>query len=169
MTTAGGRRPTSTVYPWHDAGAVVVAAASRPALSGTRAGFITRSLANVVDLVVVVLLVAVGYAAVAATQFLLGPATFRFPAPAPGAVLLVGLGVQAVYFTITWAVIRGTYGDRMLTLRVGDHRGARLGWGRCAARAVLCTIFPVGLVWVLFSRGNSSVQDVLLRTSVSYD
>jgi uncharacterized RDD family membrane protein YckC len=168
MTTARGHRPTSTAYPWHDAAPVTVAG-SRPALSGTRAGLITRSLANVVDLVVVVLLVAIGYAAVAATQFLLGPATFRFPAPAPGALLLVGLCVQAVYFTITWAVIQGTYGDRLLTLRVGDHRGARLGWARCAVRAGLCTIFPVGLLWVLFSKGDSSVQDVLLRTSVSYD
>jgi uncharacterized RDD family membrane protein YckC len=77
--------------------------------------------------------------------------------------------VQAVYFTVTWAVVSGTYGDRLLTLRVADDRGVRLGWGRCAARAVLCTTFPIGLVWALFSSGNRSLQDVLLKTSVSYD
>jgi hypothetical protein len=52
---------------------------------------------------------------------------------------------------------------------VTDDRGGRLGWGRCATRAVLCTLFPIGLVWVLVSRENRSVQDVLLRTSVVYD
>jgi hypothetical protein len=36
-------------------------------------------------------------------------------------------------------------------------------------RAVLCTLVPVGLLWVLVSRDNRSVQDLLLRTSVLYD
>jgi uncharacterized RDD family membrane protein YckC len=116
-----------------------------------------------------VLVVAGGYAAVAATRFLLGPATFSFPAPSPRTLLLLGLCLQAVYFAVTWAVVGGTYGDRLLGLRVTDDRGTRLGWGRCAARAVLCTIFPIGLIWVLVSRENRSVQDVLLRTSVTYD
>jgi hypothetical protein len=90
MTTAEEQRPPSTAYPWHDAGPV--AAPARPALSGTRAGLVTRSLANIVDLVVVVLLVAVGYGGVAAARFLLGPTDFHFPAPAPGTLLLVGAG-----------------------------------------------------------------------------
>jgi hypothetical protein len=34
---------------------------------------------------------------------------------------------------------------------------------------VVCTIFPIGLLWVLVSQENRSVQDVLLRTSVVYD
>jgi uncharacterized RDD family membrane protein YckC len=170
MTTADERRPPSTAYPWHDAApSAAVAAGPRASIQGTRAGLVTRSLANIVDLVVVVLVVAGGYAAVAATRFLLGPATFSFPAPSPRTLLLLGLCLQAVYFAVTWAVVGGTYGDRLLGLRVTDDRGTRLGWGRCAVRAVLCTIFPVGLIWVLVSRENRSVQDVLLRTSVTYD
>jgi uncharacterized RDD family membrane protein YckC len=129
---------------------------------------VTRSLANVADLFVVVMIVLAGYLAVAATRFLLGPASFQFPAPSPRTLLLVGLCVQALYFTVTWAVVGGTYGDRLLSLRVCDDRGARLGWGRCAVRAVLCVIFPIGLLWVLVSRENRSVQDVVLRTSVAY-
>jgi uncharacterized RDD family membrane protein YckC len=116
----------------------------------------------------VALAIAGGYAAVAATRFLLGPSTFTFPAPPLSVLLLVGLGVQAVYFAVTWAVVKGTYGDQLLGLRVTDDRGAALGWGRCAARAVLCTVVPIGLVWVLVSKQNRSVQDVLLRTSVTY-
>jgi uncharacterized RDD family membrane protein YckC len=83
-------------------------------------------------------------------------------------MLVVGLCVQAVYFTVTWAVVGGTYGNRLLSLRVCDDRGVRLHWGRCAVRAVLCVIFPIGLLWVLVSAENRSVQDVVLRTSVTY-
>jgi uncharacterized RDD family membrane protein YckC len=168
MTTADKNR--FSAYPWHDAASpAVVAAGPRAAFRGTRAGLITRSLANIADLVVVVLIVLSGYVAVAATRFLLGPASFRFPAPAPAALLLIGLGVQAVYFAVTWAVVGGTYGDRLLGLRVTDDRGARLGWARCVVRAGLCTIFPIGLLWLLVSGQNRSAQDVLLRTSVVYD
>ena len=169
MTTADERRPSGTAYPWHDAlPSEAVAAGSRSSIQGTRAGLITRSIANIADLVVVTLLVAAGYSAVAATRFLLSPTTFSFPAPSPETLLILGLWLLAVYFAITWAVVGGTYGDRLLGLRVTDDRGARLGWARCAARAFLCTIFPVGLVWVLVSQENRSVQDVLLRTSVVY-
>ena len=38
-----------------------------------------------------------------------------------------------------------------------------------AARAALCVVFPIGLFYVLVSRANRSVQDVLFRTSVVYD
>jgi uncharacterized RDD family membrane protein YckC len=170
MTTADERPPPSTAYPWHDAAASApVPAGPRSPVRVPRAGLVTRSLANIADLVVVALVVAGGYAAVAATRFLLGPTTFRFPAPDPAVLLLIGLCVQALYFCLTWAVVGSTYGDRLLGLRVTDDRGARLGWARSAVRAVLCTMFPIGLIWVLVSRENRSVQDLLLRTSVLYD
>ena len=170
MTAADERRRPSSAYPWHDAVAPApVPAGPRSSVRAPRAGLVTRSLANIADLVVVALVVAGGYAAVAATQFLLGPTTFQFPAPSPETLLLLGLCVQTVYFAVTWAVVGGTYGDRLLGLRVTDDRGARLGWGRSAVRAVLCTLFPIGLIWVLVSRENRSVQDLMLRTSVVYD
>jgi uncharacterized RDD family membrane protein YckC len=169
VTTADERRAPGTGRPWHDAPPPLPVAAARPGIRRTRAGLVTRSLANVVDVLVVALLVAGGYAAVAAARFLLSPTTFTFPAPAPATLLLLGLFVQAVYFTVTWAVAGRTYGDRLLGLRVADDRGTRLGWKRCTMRAALCTILPIGLVWVLVSRENRSVQDLLLRTSVLYD
>ncbi|MGY1631145.1 RDD family protein [Geodermatophilus sp. SYSU D01186] len=168
MTRADERRPPDGGYPWHDA-ALPAVPRSPAAVPGARAGLVTRSLANVVDVLVVVLLLAGGYAAVAVGRFLLGPTTFTFPAPPLATLLLLGLCVQALYFAATWAEIGSTYGDRLLGLHVGDDLGERLGWGRCTVRAVLCAFFPVGLLWVLVSRSNRSVQDVLLRTSVLYD
>jgi len=169
MTTADERRAPDTSRPWHDAPPPVAVTAARAGIRGTRAGLVTRSLANVVDLVVVALLVAGGYAAAAAARFLLGPTTFTFPAPSLLTLLLVGLCLQAGYFAVTWAEVGRTYGDRLLGLRVADDRGARLRWGRSVVRAVLCTFAPIGLLWVMVSRENRSVQDFLLRTSVLYD
>jgi uncharacterized RDD family membrane protein YckC len=168
MTTADERRTASSGYPWRGAIPAAAAAGSR-GFHGTRAGLITRGLANIADLVVVALIVAGGYSAIAAARFLLSPTTFHFPAASSTTLLVVGLCVQAVYFAVTWAVAGRTYGDRLLGLRVTDDRGTRLGPGRSAVRAALCTPFPIGLVWVLVSGENRSVQDVLLRTSVSYD
>ena len=169
MTAADERPAPGTRRPWHDAPPPLAVAAAHEGIRGARAGLVTRSLANVLDVLVVALLVAGGYAGVSAARFLLSPTTFTFPAPALATLLLLGLCVQAVYFTVTWAVAGGTYGDRLLGLRVADDRGARLGWKRCVTRAVLCTIFPIGLLWVLVSRENRAVQDLLLRTSVLYD
>ena len=36
-------------------------------------------------------------------------------------------------------------------------------------RAVFNVVFPLGLAWVVVSRQNRSIQDVVLRTSVIYD
>ncbi|WP_241037221.1 RDD family protein [Blastococcus litoris] len=162
--TTDERQPA---YPWHDSGPTP-STRLPSAVVGTRAGLVTRSLANVVDVGVVLALLAGGYLGVAAVRFLIGPTSFSFPVVPAGAFLLIGLGIQALYFTVTWAVAGATYGDRLLGLQVCDDRGARLRWARSAIRAGLCTVFPVGLLWVLVSGENRSVQDALLRTSVVY-
>ncbi|MGK5113935.1 MULTISPECIES: RDD family protein [unclassified Geodermatophilus] len=166
MTRAAER----SSYPWHDgphpAGGVD---AVRASVRGRRAGVVTRCLANVVDAAVVLLVLAGGYAVFAASRFLLSPTSFRFPAPSLSLLIMVGLGVLAVYFAVTWAVVGSTYGDRLLGLRVADDEGGRLGWGRACARAVLCTVFLPGLLWVLLSKENRSVQDLVVRSSVIYD
>jgi uncharacterized RDD family membrane protein YckC len=169
VTTASGGRATGASDPWDDASPPAAITTAPAVPHGARAGMVTRSLANCVDVLVVVLILVGGYLGVAAARFLLGPASFRFPAPEGATLLLLGLCIQAVYFAVTWAVAGGTYGDRLLGLRVAGERGERLGWGRCAVRAVACTVFPIGLVWVLASSRNRSVQDAVLRTSVVYD
>ena len=153
-------------HPWH---ATPPPTARDGRVQGRPAGIVTRSLANVADLGVVCLLVAAGYVGVAAVRFILRPAAFQFPAPSWATLLLIGLVVEAAYFTLTWAVVGGTPGDRLMGLRVTGGSGVRLGWGRSAVRAVLCTLFPIGLFWVAVSPMNRSLQDVVLRTRVVYD
>jgi uncharacterized RDD family membrane protein YckC len=168
MTSA--EKTPGAPYPWRTAGRTVPAAPSGGgSAQGRRAGVVTRCLANAADVGVVLLLLVGGYAAVAVARFLLHPVAFQFPAPGARTLLLIGGCLQAVYFAVTWAAVGRTYGDRLLGLRVVSGRGARPGWPRAAVRAAFCVLFPLGLFWVLVSRQNRSLQDVLLRTSVIYD
>jgi uncharacterized RDD family membrane protein YckC len=169
MSPPEGPAAGSARYPWRAAPAARVAAATRPAVAGARAGLVTRVLASTVDLLVVVLLVVAGYLAVAATRFLLHPVGFTFPTASTRSLLLIVLGVLAAYLTITWIVLGATVGDRLMGLRVVGVRGSRLHWAWCVVRAAFCTVFPIGLFWVLVSRENRSVQDIVLRTSVVHD
>jgi len=143
---------------------------SPPATStGRRAGIVSRCAANTVDFVVVVLVVAGGYMVVSAAIFLWSPSSFQFPEP-PGGMLMLAAGIILFgYLTVSWAITGRTYGDHLLGLRVVNFRGERMHWAGAAARAALCVIFPVGVMYVAISSRNRSVQDVLLRTSVVYD
>jgi uncharacterized RDD family membrane protein YckC len=138
-------------------------------LQGRRAGLISRLLANTVDFGVAAGIVAGGYAAVTALRFLWNSRTFTFPAPGLGPLVLAGSAVLMVYLTACWTATGRTYGDHLLGLRVVGNRGRLLRPAGALARAVLCVAFPIGLLWIVISRDNRSVQDVLLRSSVIYD
>jgi uncharacterized RDD family membrane protein YckC len=153
-------------FPWH--APPPPAASDRAPTSGGRAGFVTRAAANAVDVALVSLAVALGYAGVAGFRFLLAPTSFRLVAPEYAwVVVAVGVGL-ALYWTATWAGPGRTHGDQLMGLRVVGPRGARLHLVHAAARAVLCVLFLPGLFWVLVSPSNRSVQDVVLRTAVVY-
>ena len=147
---------------------IVVPVQARPR-QGHRAGIVTRCAAAVVDLVAACVGVLLLYAAWAAVAFLLSPRRFHFPDPGRGVLLTALLVLLTVYLAVAWATTGQTYGDRLLGLRVVNRHGRRLGAGLALVRAVLCVLLPVLLFWVVLSRQNRSVQDVLLRTSVVYD
>jgi uncharacterized RDD family membrane protein YckC len=44
-----------------------------------------------------------------------------------------------------------------------------LGALRALARAVACTLLPIGLLWSAVNADKLSLQDLLLRTFVVYD
>jgi uncharacterized RDD family membrane protein YckC len=138
-------------------------------VQGHRAGIVTRMTAGAVDFVVALTGVGMSYAAWAGTLFVLGPRSFHFPEPGGARLLLLLLLLLTAYLTVAWATTGRTLGARMLGLRVVDDRGRPLGLGRALARAALCVAFPIVLFWVVVSRENRSLPDVLLRTSVVYD
>ena len=128
-----------------------------------------RVAAGAVDLVVALLGVALMYSAWAGTIFLLGPQSFHFPDPGGLRLLLLVLGLLTAYLTVAWATTGRTFGNRLLGLRVVDDGGGTIGLARAFLRAAACVMFPIVLFWVVVSRENRSLPDVLLRTSVVYD
>jgi uncharacterized RDD family membrane protein YckC len=157
-------------FPWHALPPTPVAGASpRSPLQGRSAGLVTRAGAAVTDVALLLLALLAGYAGVAGLRFLNSPTGFRASAPPYTAVVLATGLLLAGYWTVMWALSGRSYGDQLLGLRVVGSRGDPLHWAHAAARAVCCVVFPLGLLWVLVSPRNRSVQDALLRTAVVYD
>jgi len=147
---------------------VRVPAAARE-FQGLRAGIVSRVLANIVDVVVIVVVAFGIYFAYASLLFMLDPRDFHFPELKMGwFVILCGV-LLFLYFTFSWPLVGRTVGDRLMGLRVVNHRGLLLRWTASIVRAAFCVAFPLGLFWSIISRQNRSVQDVVLRSSVIYD
>lgn len=136
---------------------------------GRRAGVVTRFLAAGLDGVVVGVASAAIYLGWAGFLFLLNPRDFHFPEHR----LVLGLAglfaMAVIYQTVAWTISGRTYGGHVMGLRVVSRRNTRPPLALSFMRAVISTIFPIGLFWSAVSRQRRSVADVLLRTSVVYD
>ena len=159
MTTepATGRTQISPVPP-----------EARP-YQGQRAGIVSRCLANVIDFLVVIAVLGGAYLAYCGVAFIIHPSAFRFPIPPRGLTFGVAGAVLVLYFAGCWASTGRTYGDQVLGLRVVDRKGYLLRPWMAFIRAVFCTVFLAGILWVAVSRRRRSIQDLVLRTSVIYD
>jgi len=139
------------------------------AYHGRAAGIVSRGLAGCIDLGVLFAMMVTVYVGWAALLFAINPPAFR-PPVVPHPLVVIGGGILLVgYLTVSWITTGRTYGDHVLGLRVLDRHGRLPHLGLALARAVLCTVFLLGVLWVVFSSHRRSIQDVLLRTSVVYD
>ncbi len=135
----------------------------------TRAGLVSRVLADVCDVAILVIAIQALLLLGAVVRYLwLGP---PFDVRSlPLALETSAASAAAVsYLAYFWAATGRTPGKQLLGLRVvhGDER--RLSGGRAVLRAALCVAFPIGLLWSAVSRRNASLQDLVLRTAVLYD
>lgn len=144
-----------------------IPAGARP-YQGRRAGVVTRVVANTVDLLVVLAIVGVIYGGIAGVVFLINPTSFNWPSGLGWSIPVLIFVVGVPYLALCWATTGRTYGDSLLGLRVLDRHGRRPRVGNAVVRALLCGVFPIGVLWVAISPANRSVQDILLRTSVVY-
>lgn len=133
------------------------------------AGVVTRLLAAGVDAVAVVLAAVLLDLGVAGVRFVWSPMDFTWPRPEISSTVIALCVIAVGYLAIGWALAGRTYGSRLLGLRVLSSRYELLGWTRAVLRALVCVLFPVGLLWCGISRRRSSLADVLLRTVVVYD
>ena len=139
------------------------------ALHGHRAGFASRVSAAVIDLVTITLIGVVLLVGLALARYLVtGPPLNA--ATASRLLEAVGTtGLAIAYLTAGWAIAGRTVGMQVLGLRLVGREGTLLRPLIAFLRAVFCLAFPVGLLWILVSRRNASLQDLVFRSTVIYD
>ena len=136
---------------------------------GQRAGIVTRVAASAVDFLAVVVAIAVIYGGIAGVTFIIRPRSFHWPNNIGWSLPILYFVLLTLYLAFSWAGTGRTYGGALLGVRVVNRHGARMRLPGAILRAILCIVFPIGLLWVAVSSANRSVQDLIFRTSVIYD
>ena len=139
------------------------------AFQGHRAGLVTRVAAACIDIGVVVIGLMVAYLGFVAVVVVLPPGGFEVLVPPLWLPLVAGPVVTVLYLTVGWHRGGRTYGCHVMGLRVVSRRGEDPQLPTALLRAAFNVAFPLGLGWVVISRQNRSIQDVVLGTSVIYD
>ncbi len=133
------------------------------------AGIVSRSLSALIDLGVVLGLMVGAYGAILLGLLFVRTRDFSVPHVPWLFTVPVFLGVSIVYLGLCWSAFGRTVGQAMMGLRLVRRTSEkRPGPVRALGRAALCTFFPIGILWVIFSPRRRSVQDVVLATRVIY-
>jgi len=138
-------------------------------LQGSRAGFVSRVLAAAVDVAVILLVETAIVAFVALVRWVITAGDFEISQPQGVVARVLTVALAVIYFGYLWTATGRTVGEQVLGLRTVTAYGSRVPWLRAYLRACLVLAFPVGLLWIVISRKNASVQDLLCRTAVIYD
>jgi uncharacterized RDD family membrane protein YckC len=138
-------------------------------LQGTRAGAVSRVVALAIDGGLLFLLGVLVVLCVALVLWVATSRGFTFERPG-GIVSLIAAFVYSVaYYAYLWATTGRTVGEHLLGLRTIRVDGGSVRWATALVRSTLTVLFPIGIFWVLLSRRNASVQDLVCRTTVVYD
>lgn len=135
-----------------------------------RAGFATRVIAAGIDVAIVFLALLAAMAGYAVLEYLVTSDPLALPDPGvvwsgtAFAVLLVTV------LTVAWSGSGRTLGNAFMGLRVLTESGNRPSWRRALVRAVIVVCLPViSMLWILVSRKNAGLHDLVARTAVVYD
>jgi uncharacterized RDD family membrane protein YckC len=143
------------------------------AFQGERAGIASRAIAAGIDVTLIFVVVLATAAGLWMLSFIVDPSTagIDMEGRLPDVLYFViyGYVLNWAYWTVCWATSGRTIGNLVMGVRVINYKGVHQHWGGAALRSLFCTLFPIGLFWVIVSRSNRSIQDVVLRTSVIYD
>ncbi len=138
------------------------------AYQGHRAGFFSRSIAAIIDLLSVILIVVIWNLGAAFVRMLVEHVQ-GVEIPKLGWSVAIGTILMWLVWTYAWATTGRSLGMHIMGLRIINYSGNRVRLPVAALRSIFCIVFPIGLLWVIISPANRSVQDVVLRTSVVYD
>lgn len=132
------------------------------------AGVVSRGVAAVIDLGVVLAMLGLMYVGLVLTSLALNPSNFRFPAIGVLFSSTVTFGVAVLYLAGCWAVSGCTAGAVIMGLRVVGRRTERMSVVSALLRAIACVALPIGLAWVAVDGRRRSLQDVVFGTRVVY-
>jgi uncharacterized RDD family membrane protein YckC len=132
------------------------------------AGIVSRGLAAVIDLVVVLLIMSAIYGGLILVRLVYSPAAFSLPSLNAVFSTLITFVVAVLYLTGCWTVSGSTAGAVVMGLRVVGRRRQRVRPLVGLLRAIGCVLFPIGLLWVVVDRRRRSLQDIVFRTWVVY-
>jgi len=135
---------------------------------GHRAGFVTRTVAAVIDITSVIVIVVLFNLGVAFVRMLIEHVQGT-TIPKLGWSVAIGTALMWLLWTYAWGTTGRSFGMAVMGLRIINYSGNRVRVPVAALRSIFCIVFPFGLLWVIISPANRSVQDVVLRTSVVYD
>lgn len=140
------------------------------AMQGLRAGFVSRIVAGGIDIAIILVtyeLILVGWGIIDA---LFNEKQFDLPTPSvwlssSSLVLLI-----VVVLVAAWSGAGRTLGDSLMGLRVVRESGEDVGFARALVRALVLVVVPVvSMAWILVSRKNAGLHDLVARTTVVYD
>lgn len=137
-------------------------------LEPRNAGIVSRGVAAVIDLAVVLAVLGLLYVGMVLTSLALNPSNFRFPAIGVLFSSTVTFGVAVLYLAGCWAVSGFTAGAVIMGLRVVGRRTERISVVSALLRAIACVVLPIGLAWVAVDRRRRSLQDMVFGTRVVY-
>ncbi|HVG99930.1 MAG TPA: RDD family protein [Miltoncostaeaceae bacterium] len=146
-------------------------ASSTPAVrarQGMRAGLASRLSSAAIDVIVWIFLM-IGLVILVAGIRALFTGTFELEVYSEETRGPVATLVLLAYLAYGWGLNGRTVGMVLMGLRAVGRDGSDLSPWRGFWRAALYLIFLPGILWVLVSRKNASIQDLLLRTAVVYD
>lgn len=132
------------------------------------AGIITRGLAAVIDLLVVLVIMSALYGGLILVRLVYSPAAFSLPSLNAVFSTLVTFVIAVLYLAGCWTVSGSTAGAVAMGLRVVGRRSQRVRLVVGLLRAIGCVLFPIGLLWVVVDRQRRSLQDIVFRTEVVY-
>lgn len=140
-------------------------------LQGRRAGFVSRGIAWVVDVAVVLvgypILVWIYGAFVALIEF----ETPTYPDLPDWAEVVLPAVWAWLYFTGSWVLTGRSVGMTIMGLKVVARRRIHVGIVRANIRYVVLiwTVLWIGPVWLAFSKSRLAIHDRIAHTQVIYD
>jgi uncharacterized RDD family membrane protein YckC len=136
---------------------------------GQRAGFVSQAIGAALDAATIFALDFALLAVFGFLRFLLTDQAYEFPQPGPAlnVVLVVVIGVALL--SSAWSGSGRAPGMAVLGLRVVGRDGERLSSRRAFWRAVLAVVtLGLGVLWVLVSKRNKSIYDIVCGSAVVY-